>query len=194
MLLLSRFSCVRLCATPQKAAHQAPSSLGFSRQEQWSGLPFLLQLMKVKSESEVDQQCPILSDPMDCSLPGSSVHGIFQARVLGWGAIAFSESDNTKGKLFICLSHCKLQATNPNIQNKFLKKVILSFAICLEDTINLLWEIFQKLMERVGGVKIDLKVKKYLFFFCYIPCDCFYTKYCCMLFETHIVVNKNDIL
>ena len=48
--------------------------------------------MKVKSESEVGQSCPTLSDPMDCSLPGSSVHGIFQARVLEWGAIAFSES------------------------------------------------------------------------------------------------------
>ena len=47
--------------------------------------------MKVKSESEVAQSCPTLSDPMDCSLPGSSVHGIFQARVLEWGAIAFSE-------------------------------------------------------------------------------------------------------
>ena len=47
--------------------------------------------MKVKSESEVAQSCPALSDPMDCSLPGSSVHGIFQARVLEWGAIAFSE-------------------------------------------------------------------------------------------------------
>ena len=46
--------------------------------------------MKVKSESEVAQTCPTLSDPMDCSLPGSSVHGIFQARVLEWGAIAFS--------------------------------------------------------------------------------------------------------
>ena len=46
--------------------------------------------MKVKSESEVAQLCPILSDPMDCSLPGSSIHGIFQARVLEWGAIAFS--------------------------------------------------------------------------------------------------------
>ena len=43
--------------------------------------------MKVKSESEVTQSCPTLSDPMDCSLPGSSVHGIFQARVLEWGAI-----------------------------------------------------------------------------------------------------------
>ena len=46
--------------------------------------------MKVKSESEVAQSCPTLSDPMDCSLPGSSIHGIFQARVLEWGAIAFS--------------------------------------------------------------------------------------------------------
>ena len=46
--------------------------------------------MKVRSESEVAQSCPTLSDPMDCSLPGSSIHGIFQARVLEWGAIAFS--------------------------------------------------------------------------------------------------------
>ena len=48
--------------------------------------------MKVKSESEVAQSCPTLSDTMDCSLPGSSIHGIFQARVLEWGAIAFSAS------------------------------------------------------------------------------------------------------
>ena len=48
--------------------------------------------MKVKSESEVAQSCPSLSDPMDCSLPGSSVHGIFQARVLEWVAIAFSDA------------------------------------------------------------------------------------------------------
>ena len=54
------------------------------------GYHFLLQCMKVKSESEVAQLCPTLSDPMDYSLPGSSVHGIFQARVLEWGAIAFS--------------------------------------------------------------------------------------------------------
>ena len=49
------------------------------------------QCMKVKSESEVAQSCPTVSDPMDCSLPGSSIHGIFQARVLEWGAIAFSD-------------------------------------------------------------------------------------------------------
>ena len=55
------------------------------------GCHFLLQCTKVKSESEVAQSCPTLIDPMDCSLPGSSIHGIFQARVLEWGAIAFSE-------------------------------------------------------------------------------------------------------
>ena len=54
------------------------------------GCHFLLQCMKVKSETEVAQSCLTLSDPMDCSLPGSSIHGIFQAGVLEWGAIAFS--------------------------------------------------------------------------------------------------------
>ena len=54
------------------------------------GCHFLLQCVKMKSESEVAQLCPTLSDPMDCSLPGSSAHGIFQARVLEWVAIAFS--------------------------------------------------------------------------------------------------------
>ena len=54
------------------------------------GCHFLLQCMKAKSESKVSQSCLTLSDPMDCSLPGSSIHGIFQARVLEWGAIAFS--------------------------------------------------------------------------------------------------------
>ena len=72
------------------APHQAPPSLRFSRQEHWSGLQFPLQCMKVKRESEVAQSCPTLNDSMDCSPPGSSVRGIFQARVLEWGAIAFS--------------------------------------------------------------------------------------------------------
>ena len=55
------------------------------------GYHALLQCMKVKSENEVAQLCLTLRDLMDCSLPGSSVHGIFQARVLEWGAIAFSQ-------------------------------------------------------------------------------------------------------
>ena len=63
------------------------------------GCHFLLQCMKVKSESEVTQLCPTLSDPMDCSPPGSSVHGIFQARVLEWVAIAFSEEQHTTSEM-----------------------------------------------------------------------------------------------
>ena len=70
------------------AAHQAPPSLGFSGQEHWSGLPFPSPM----HESEKWKWSRSVSDPMDCSLPGSSVHGIFQGRVLEWGAIAFSNS------------------------------------------------------------------------------------------------------
>ena len=91
LLLLSCFSRVRLCATPEMAAHQAPPSLGFSRQKLWSGLPFPYPMHDSESEREVAQSCLTLSDPMDCSPPGppgSSIHGIFQARVLEWGAIA----------------------------------------------------------------------------------------------------------
>ena len=63
--------------------------------------------MKVKSESEVTQSCPTVRDPMDCSLPGYSIHGIFQARVLEWGAIAFS--DNTVLGVGILIVGCKTQ-------------------------------------------------------------------------------------
>ena len=79
-------SCPTLC-DPIDAAHQAPLSLGFSRQEHWSGLPFPSPMHE--SESEIVQLCPTLRDPMDWSPPGSSVHGIFQARVLEWDASAF---------------------------------------------------------------------------------------------------------
>ena len=61
------------------------------------GCHFLLQCMKMKSESEVAQSCPTLSDPVVCSPPGSSIHGIFQARVLEWGAIAFFELNYLAG-------------------------------------------------------------------------------------------------
>ena len=72
------------------AAHQTPPSLGFSRQEHWSGLPFPSPMCESEKWSEVAQPCPTVSDPMDFSLPGSSIHGIFQARVLEWVATAFS--------------------------------------------------------------------------------------------------------
>ena len=63
--------------------------------------------MKVKSESEVAQSCPTLSNPIDCSLQGSSIHGIFQARVLEWDAIAFSE------KTFYIYSKNRVLGVNP---------------------------------------------------------------------------------
>ena len=136
---MKSLSRVRLFATPWTVAYQTPLSMGFSRQECWSGVPlpspklysataatkslqscptlcdpidgsppgsphprdspgnntgmgchFLLQCMKVKSEREVAQSCLTLRDPTDCGLPGSSVHGIFQAIVLEWIAISFS--------------------------------------------------------------------------------------------------------
>ena len=90
LLLLSPFSCVRLCAIPQTAAHQATRPWDSPGKNTGVGCQFLLQCMKVKSESEVAQPCLTLSDCMDCSLPGSSAHGILQARLLEWGAIAFS--------------------------------------------------------------------------------------------------------
>ena len=86
--MLSRFSRVRLCATHGRQPTRIPHPWNSPGKNTGVGCHFLLQCMKVKSESEVAQSCPTLSDPVDCSLPGSSIHGIFQARVLEWGAIA----------------------------------------------------------------------------------------------------------
>jgi len=89
LLLLSHFSRVWLCwphrQQPTRLCHPWDSP----GKNTGVGCHIFLQCMKVKSKSEVAQSCPTLSDPMDCSLPGSSIHGIFQARVLEWGAIAF---------------------------------------------------------------------------------------------------------
>ena len=77
-------------ADSMRPHRQAPRPWDSPGKNTGVGCHFLLQYVKVKSESEVAQSCPTLRDPMDCRLPGSSVHGIFQARVLDWGAIAFS--------------------------------------------------------------------------------------------------------
>ena len=98
LLLLSRFSRVRLCATPETAAYQAPLSLGFSRQEHWSGLPFPSPMHESEKWKWSRSVVSTLRDPMDCSLPGSSIHEVFQARVLEWGAIAFSAINTYRGK------------------------------------------------------------------------------------------------
>ena len=90
LLLLSHFSRVQLCATPETAAHQAPWSWNSSGKNTGAGCRFLLQCMKVKSESEVVQLCPTPSNPIDLGLPGSSIHGICQARVLVISSVQFS--------------------------------------------------------------------------------------------------------
>ena len=85
------------------------------------GCHFLLQCIKVKSESEVTQSCLIPSDPMDCSAPGSSIHGIFQARVLEWGAIAFSRISQQESSVMLatdttkCVTDATCQASNTNM-------------------------------------------------------------------------------
>ena len=85
---LTRWCGITYCP----AAHQAPQSLGFSRQEHWSGLPFPSPMHESESESEVTQSCLTLPDPKDCGLPGSPVPGILQARTLEWVAIPFSNA------------------------------------------------------------------------------------------------------
>ena len=90
LLLLSRFSRVLSVRPHRWQPIRLPHPWGSPGKNTGVGCHFLLQCMKVKSEREVAQLCPTLRNPMDCSPPGSSIHGIFQARVLEWGAIAFS--------------------------------------------------------------------------------------------------------
>ena len=93
LLLLSRFSRVRLRATHRQPPTGLLCPWDSPGKNTGVGCHFFLQCMKVKSESEVAQSCPTLSDLIDWSLPGSSIHGIFQARVLEWGAIAFEPNE-----------------------------------------------------------------------------------------------------
>ena len=93
LLLLSQFSCVQLCATPETAAHQDPPSLGFSRQGHWSGLP-LPSLLNPLAAAKSLQSCPTLCNPIDGSPPGSPVPGILQARVLESVAMPLSRGSS----------------------------------------------------------------------------------------------------
>ena len=94
------------------------------------GCHFLLQCMKVKSESEVAQSCLTLSDPMDCSPPGSSIHGIFQARVLEWGAIAFSDLYASNSLMYVSnwVLSSELQIHMPSY--------LLNIFICISELIS----------------------------------------------------------
>ena len=89
------------------AAHQARLSLGFPGKNTGVRCHFLLQCMKAKSENEVAQLCPTLWDPMDCSPPGYSVHGIFQTRTLEWVAISYSRgSSQPRNRTYISCVSC----------------------------------------------------------------------------------------
>ena len=112
------YMCVCIYTAAAKSLQSCPTMQPHRWQSTWLPRPwdspgkntgvgchFLLQSMKVKSEIEVAQSCPTLSDPMDCGPPGSSVHGIFQARVLEWGAIAFSIHTHTHTHTYIKLNH-----------------------------------------------------------------------------------------
>ena len=90
LLLLRRFSRVQLCATSETAANQALPSLGFSRQKHWNGLPFPCSMHESEKWKWSRSVMSDSSRPPGLQPPGSSIHGIFQARVLEWGAIAFS--------------------------------------------------------------------------------------------------------
>ena len=95
-------SCPTLCDPIRWQPIRLPSPWDSPGKNTVMDCHVLLQCMKVKSQSEVAKSCPTLSDPMDCSPPGSSIHGIFQARVLKWGAIAFSR-DTYKDTYIPCL-------------------------------------------------------------------------------------------
>ena len=92
LLLLSRFSRADSVRPHRQQSTRLPRPWDSPGKNTEVGCHFLFQCMKVKSESEVAQLCPTLSDPMDCSLPGSSVPGILQARTLEWVAISFSSA------------------------------------------------------------------------------------------------------
>ena len=91
-------SCLTLCDSIGGSPKGSPRPWDSSDKNTGVSYHFLLQCMKMKSESEAAQSCPTLSNPMDCSLPGSCIHRIFQARVLEWGPIAFSEKPSSNSQ------------------------------------------------------------------------------------------------
>ena len=135
------------------AANQAPPSPG---KNTGVGCHFFLQCMKVKSESQVAQSCRTLRDPTGCSLPGSSVHGIFQARVLEWGAIAFSGYNSAASaaaakSLQLCPTPCDpIDGSPPDspvpgiLQARALEWVAISFSNAWK------WKVRVKSLSLVG--------------------------------------------
>ena len=118
LLLLSCFSLSDSAHPHRRQPTRLPCPWDSPGKNTGVGCHFLLQCVKVKSESEVAQSCPTLSDPMDWSLPGSFVHGIFQARVLEWGAIAFSNRHSNKTLMMASVWHISLEGEFSNTCQK----------------------------------------------------------------------------
>ena len=110
LLLLSHFSRVWLLVTPWTEAYQGPPSMGFSRQEYWSGVPSPSPISYTAAAAKSLQSCPTLCNPIDGSPAGSPVPGILQARTLEWVAISFSNAWKGKVKVKL-LSRVRLLAT-----------------------------------------------------------------------------------
>ena len=131
------------------AAHQDPLSLGFSRQEHWSRLPFPSPVHENENEREVTQSCPTPSDLMDCSLPGSSIHGIFQARVLEWGAIAFSKTVPTE-HFKTLMTYWSWKKYLISWRNRFYINIMYQIYSCLKS--------YHIKSQRVGNLKVQFKI------------------------------------
>ena len=111
------------------AAHQATQSLGFSRQDHWSGFISFSNAWKWKVKVK-PLNCVQLCDPMDCSPPGSSIHGIFQARVVEWGAIAFFSYGHYRQNRPSKGSPRKLTFTSKNGLGLYLTESVMLFVFC----------------------------------------------------------------
>ena len=144
------------------------------------GCHFLLQCMKVKRESEVAQSCPTLSDPMDCSPPGSSVHGIFQARVLEWGAIAFSEG------ILICSNFhyfCEKSLILARNLCFFLLMALKFPNFCfLQIYCDVSWLFIHPAWQVLGFLNLEISVFHYFCkfvavssWYCFCPCSLYFT-------------------
>ena len=134
------------------------------------GCHFLLWCMKVKSESEVAQSCSTLHDPMDCSLPGSSINGIFQARVLEWGAIAFSNTStwiSHKSTHAPSLLNLPLTSQPPHYPTRLLHISHFWYWPYLLSLARYLWILLN--LKKIFGLVIFLYFFSFIYFIYFFP-------------------------
>ena len=119
------------------------------------GCHFLLQCMKMKGESEVPQSCPTVCDPMDCSLPGSSIRGLFQARVLEWGAIAFSRIQYEETTIQGCRAWFVI-----------IRIILLLYCICIHRLVSIIALLFSSKVYNIFHVAVNFRSISFRNCFC----------------------------